>query len=193
MKSIPTLTSSQLKSPENKVLQAIKKLAVKYSWTLIRSLNLPIDERDDLEQEIHLALWLSLARFNVGRGEITAFLERVARNEMNDIIARRTAARRDYRRLIQLDGGPVGHQIATGLALDEKIIQRIDIARFIDTLPKRLHSVATALKNYSPTEVSRKLGVSRDTVHRQILELRARLVKLGQCHNPISWVAQQKI
>jgi DNA-directed RNA polymerase specialized sigma24 family protein len=75
----------------------IKKLAIQYSWKMVRSLAVPVQEREDIQQDLHLALWLRLPRLNESRGAPPAFLHWVAKNEGRRIIEKRTAGRRDYR------------------------------------------------------------------------------------------------
>src|SRR3954470_23103426 len=74
----------------------IEKLAESRSWKVALALDLPFDEREDIQQDLHFALWKRLRRFDPSRGALTTFLFRVANNEASKIIGNRIAARRDY-------------------------------------------------------------------------------------------------
>ena len=74
------------------------------------------DKRADLLQEIYLALWQSLARFD-GRCALGTWVYRVAHNTATSVCIRR----RDRLRLVSLDDIDVpGPDAAMGKALDER-------------------------------------------------------------------------
>jgi RNA polymerase sigma factor (sigma-70 family) len=152
----------------------IAKLAVANSWRLIRALGIRVDEREDIQQDLHFALWIRVGRFDASRGAPSTFLRRVAENESRKIIANRIAACRDYRRCVGLDDRRVTCQSRNPFRREERLILRLDIGRFIESLPPKLRRVVIALKTCSPTEVAGQLGISRETVYERIHELRTR-------------------
>src|SRR5947207_2391727 len=94
---------SQPRVPPADVDAQIKRLAVRYSRRLVSWLSLPAHEQEDLQQDIHLALWLSWSRLDDSKGAPSTFLRRVAENEARTIVTRRRAARRDDRKRVELD------------------------------------------------------------------------------------------
>jgi len=178
MNPSPFFEGSQARVSPTDLDSEIEKLAVRYSRGLVYRLRLPSHEQEDLQQDIHLALWLCCGRLNTRRGGPKTFLRHVVENEVRTIVARRRAARRDNRKDVGLDL-PVGQRTNFRNRREEWLTMRLDVLRKIEELPTSLQRTAIALQRGSPTEVARKLNICRDTVYRHIKEIRSRFGAVG--------------
>src|SRR6185295_15326231 len=74
---------------------------------LTRAYEADIDRRRDVLQEIHMALWQSLARFD-GRSALGTWVYRVAHNTATSVCIRRKPARVQLVSLEDIELAPVG-------------------------------------------------------------------------------------
>jgi RNA polymerase sigma factor (sigma-70 family) len=148
-------------------------IARRYSWKVVWELGLPVHEQEDIMQELLLAVWQRLERFDPGRGGCLPFLRCVIANEAKKIEEYRRAACRDYRRCVTLNECSA---VATRPGdRENRLILRIDISRFVSSLPLKLRLVALELMRAKPGEVVLRQRISRDTVHQRIRQMRSRL------------------
>lgn len=125
--------------------------------------------RQDLLQEIALALWRALPTFR-GDASLRTFVARVAQNRAVDHVARHA-----------------GHM---GLALDEAFVdERIDPARSAESAQRRdrllaavrrlpvgqRQAVVLALEGFSQREVAEALGVEENTIAQRLGRARRQL------------------
>ncbi|MGA7415639.1 MAG: sigma-70 family RNA polymerase sigma factor [Bryobacteraceae bacterium] len=153
----------------------LQKLAIQYSRKAVYDWRLPYDDREDLQQDLHLALWQKQSRFDASRGEADAFLRRVARNECIKLLKKRTAGRRDYRLDVALDDRKGQTLIGTchnPLGAEKRLIRGIDVRRAIASLSPKLRRIANALRESTPTDLVPRLGASRATLYRMIASIR---------------------
>ena len=128
-------------------------------------------DRDDLVQELLIAVWLASDKFNPARASLRTFFERVIASRLMSTI--RTTRRRPP--MQPLDLATVG-----GMATDATSFElRLDIARLLRQLDSTDRRVAVALAQFSPMDASRKLGLGRSTVYRHIGKLRASFAAAG--------------
>jgi DNA-directed RNA polymerase specialized sigma24 family protein len=168
--------------PASNTEAGIKKLAIQYSWKMVRSLAVPLQEREDIQQDLHLALWLRLPRLNESRGAPPAFLHWVVKNEGLRIIEKRTAGRRDYRLCIGLDEPACERIIGTckdPFRREDRLILKADVQRGLRALSPKLRRVAIALQEASPTDLLGLLGISRASLYRLIEHIRTEFEALG--------------
>ncbi len=142
----------------------IEKIARRHAWNVVDELGLQPDERRDIQQELHLALWLRLKKYDPNRGTLKTFLERVAKNESRKLVAYRKARRRWPGYTVDQNDQLSGRE--------DKMNLRIDTKRAIQLLPSRLRRVALALKEYSCSEAVVLLGISKATLYRLLTSLK---------------------
>ena len=160
----------------------LERLARRYSWAIVNELGLPPQAQEDIQQDLHLALWLRLGHHDDARGARSTFLRRVALNERGKIIARRTAQCRDYRQCVGFESCVPKQKRSPGrspFSREEKMVTRIDVNRAIRSLPAYLRRIAFTLETYLPSEAVAILGFSRATTYRLVAELRSRFKRLG--------------
>ena len=68
------------------------KIAKTLSCGVVNLLTCPRDEQEDFQQEIHIALWMRLARFDKRQSSLRTFLWHVGTNEARRIVTRERAA-----------------------------------------------------------------------------------------------------
>ncbi len=178
----PVLLERLVSSAPDYATDRTRKLAIQYSWKAVYDWGLPYDDREDLQRDLHLALWQKQSRFDARRGESAAFLRQVAKNECIKLLKKRTAARRDYRLDVTLDEKACQTKIGTSKDLrrvEKRLIRAIDVRRAIASLSAMLRRIAIALQESSPADLPLSLGVSRATLYRLIASIRANFMLQG--------------
>jgi DNA-directed RNA polymerase specialized sigma24 family protein len=119
---------------------------------------------EELEQEGLFACWRALPRFDATRGLLKTYLEHVIANQFASL----GRARRCRPRLQQIghDDCRVGATWAGGVEL------RADIHRVLGALQGGDRLIALMLMEHTPTEASRRLGISRSSLHARIQRIR---------------------
>jgi RNA polymerase sigma factor (sigma-70 family) len=128
-------------------------------------------DREDLEQEGMVACWCALKHFDSSRACLRTFFEIVVAARLASL--GRARSRRP--RLLPL-GDDVDQAVSASAA---EIELRADVQRVLDALPDADRQVALALIDYTPTEVSRLVGVARSTVHERIRHIRVAFTDAG--------------
>jgi RNA polymerase sigma-70 factor (ECF subfamily) len=127
-------------------------------------------DREDLEQEALLGLWMALRHYDASRASLRTFLERVADKRFASLLRRRRSAVLIER----LDG----HRFATADGIPAVQFQ-VDFERVLAPLGDPDRALALLLIDHGPTEISRMLGVARSTVYARIARLRRAFLKAG--------------
>jgi RNA polymerase sigma-70 factor (ECF subfamily) len=149
----------------NANLPALSRLAGSY----VRSAS----EREDLLQDIALALWQALPRF---RGECSerTFLFRIAHNHCIDHITRR----RPMASLQELEVEPVDG----GTSIETRLNQQQDSARLMEAVRRlpliQRQVVVLALEDMDYAEIAQVLGITENNVGVRLNRARASLRKL---------------
>lgn len=126
-------------------------------------------DREDLEQEALLGLWMALPHYDASRASLRTFLERVADKRFTSLLRRRRPV------LIErLDG----HRFATADGIPAVQIQ-VDFERVLAPLGDPDRALALLLVDHGPTEISRMLGIARSTVYARMARLRRAFLEAG--------------
>lgn len=130
-------------------------------------------ERDDLMQEIALALWQALPRFR-GESSERTFLFRIAHNHcINHIVRRRPTSS-----LEELEIDPVDESRAVDVALGA-MQESQRLAEAVHRLPMiQRQVVVLALEDMDYAEIAAVLGISENNVGVRLNRARATLRKL---------------
>ena len=100
--SLRSTAGPSLPDLESAFLQAYpqaRRAARAMAGNLVSCLGLPQVEREDIEQEVMLDLWLRLQRFESRLSSLPTFATRVARNRVTMIFRSYTAAKRNARQI----------------------------------------------------------------------------------------------
>lgn len=178
-------------------LQLLLRQADRTACRLMRWLGLPAHERDDVHQDLLLDLIARLPAFDPGRGSLGAFAQtvfahracRIARNVVRErrlfgrervstddpITPACGTSRGDL--FAEEDGLPalLGQPVDDAAAVE----RRLDVERAFATLSNTEVAFCVALKNSTPTELSRSGRGGRSSVYRRISYLRLALTAAG--------------
>jgi len=137
----------------------------------VANVTVPAFEREDLEQEGLTACWRALPQFDPNRASLRTFVELVVASRLASVI-------RSTRRIPPSE--PIEPANDPSVRPDVSIFEmRTDVCRVLNLLTKGDRRLALLLMKYSPTEVSRRLGVGRSTVYERMRKLRPRFVRAG--------------
>jgi RNA polymerase sigma factor (sigma-70 family) len=128
-------------------------------------------DREDIEQEALIAFWFALPRYDPKRASLATFMERVVANRVTSLI-RRARRARDSCSLESADAR--GHSPGVG-----SIELHTDVIRVLERVDDRDRRLALALMEYTPSQASRKLLVSRSTIYEGIRRLRTAFILAG--------------
>jgi RNA polymerase sigma-70 factor (ECF subfamily) len=127
-------------------------------------------DREDLEQEALLGLWMALRHYDASRASLRTFLERVADKRFASLLRRRrkplVIERLDSQRFATADGIPA-------------VQFHVDFERVLAPLGDPDRALALLLVEHGPTEISRMLGVARSTVYARMARLRRAFREAG--------------
>jgi len=132
------------------------------------------DARRDLEQEALLELWRKFPLFDSRRACWQTFAERVVANRMISVVRLHRSERRGRGR-----DEPLDELHRTLRAPAECLDLRVDVRRVLASVSHFDRAVARSLIDYSATETSHRLGVSRATLYRAVRRLRTVFMTAG--------------
>ncbi|WP_339910895.1 sigma-70 family RNA polymerase sigma factor [Symmachiella dynata] len=138
-------------SPKTEVLD---RLADRHARGFVgRTNGLAADEHEDTKQELLLALYQAIDKYDPSRGTLAAFLDRVLRNRTAEMARRRNAAKRDWRR-----NGPSLQHPLRGRDASEPIDS--PLSDLIDAREARAHTG----RNERQSEEAAALKLDMDTL-----------------------------
>ncbi|WP_421681394.1 RNA polymerase sigma factor [Stenotrophomonas bentonitica] len=158
---MPLPTSADLQSILREHWPMLSRLAYSYTPDIAR--------RDDLLQEVSIAVWQALPRWR-GEGSLRAFIARVAHNRSVDVLAteQRLSAR------VLDDGWPDPN--ADPLRHAEAQQQRDELLSAVISLPLGYRQVVSlALEGFSHREISDALGLEENAVAQRLSRARRQL------------------
>ncbi len=126
-------------------------------------------DREDLEQEVLLGLWMALRHYDSSRASLRTFLERVADKRFASALRRRSPVQIEC-----LDG----HRFTTADGIPA-VQFKVDFERVLAPLGDSERALALFLVDTAPTEISRMLGIARSTVYARIARLRRAFLEAG--------------
>jgi RNA polymerase sigma factor (sigma-70 family) len=138
-----------------------------------RSLGLPSDYREDLKQDVLLELWRRRSAYNPQRGSWRTFSEHVSANRITSAMRSMYSERSGHFRESRLEN------FRTLVAPEHQLDLRIDLEKVLAGVSQFDRKVARYLIGHSATETSRRLQVSRATIHRAVVRLRAAFTAAG--------------
>jgi len=144
------------------------------------------DDKEDLRQDMVVELLTALDRFDPDRSKRETFISRVL-----DKFVRYTARtlsthqRRASDSPLGLEEVALGFQPVVNDPRDGQLNEqdrrqlRLDMAKAIARMPERLRRICRLLTEYSPAEAAERLGVCRQSIYRNIAEIRRHLAAAG--------------
>lgn len=141
---------------------------------------LTIDDREDIEAQLLLAICSRARKFDSGRSSPGTFNSRVMDREVASILRYRLARRRLHLgRPELLDGGALDEiSVATPSTAARQEFW-LDVGKVVKKLPAPLKETVLALRSGSPTEASRTLGTAKSVVYERIAQIRQAFLAAG--------------
>jgi len=124
-------------------------------------------DREDIEQEIIVAVWLNLRRFDPLRASLRTFVERVSASKVASTLRRARAQKRT-------GAHPERHDVDS-TRIQFAIELRIDVRSALRTLSRDDQKIARLRLHFTPMEIARVLGCSRTAVYRSLVRIRQAL------------------
>jgi RNA polymerase sigma-70 factor (ECF subfamily) len=163
---------------------------------LVRNLQLPVHQREDLRQELLLDLIARLKRFDPARGTLNAFASVIIRHQVGRLGKRINRERAifapaflrdslvdDRTVAAAFDTVVEAHGYTSGFAHHYDrfvtIDRRLDLARVLGKLRPDDLSLCLKLAEQTPAELSRSGKFSRATLYRRLRNIRLRLLAEG--------------
>ena len=128
-------------------------------------------EREDVEQEVLVRIWIALARFDRRKASLRTFVERVAANSVASSLRRETAKKRTKSK----DHDSVTESRPVLLQIEV----RVDFHRALGRLSPTDRRVAGLIAEEGPARIARILRISRSAVYRSIGRIRVALMEAG--------------
>lgn len=148
---------------------ALRAVQVRTAAAVATGRTLAVD-REDLEQEALLGLWMALRHHDASRASLRTFFERVADKRFASLLRRR----RSHVVIERLDG----LQFATADGIPA-VQFHVDFERVLAQLGDPDRVLALLLMEHGPTEISRMLGIARSTVYARLARLRRAFREAG--------------
>jgi RNA polymerase sigma-70 factor (ECF subfamily) len=120
------------------------------------------EDREDLEQDAWVHVVVGMRRYDAKRARPRTFAARIVNSKLKTAIKHRHAEKRDRRRVSprnpeELDLPDARHD-------RELLDDQIDVREALDRLPPELRAIATLFETLTEAEVTRRTGMSRQTV-----------------------------
>lgn len=164
---------------------------------LVGRAGLTESDRADVEQSLALEVVRRIRRFDPERGRFEATVRRIVENAVADILAARKAACRDYRRrgpsLNEMVRDENGKRVERSETFDseehlrrtgrrpasERRDLKLDLDDAMADLPPDLRRLCERLRNESPTEIARDMGIPRGTLYERMRKIREHFERRG--------------
>ena len=151
-------------------------------------------DQEDLEQELHLDLFLRLHKFNPQKSSRNTFITRVVNHKIATILESRNGEKRDFRLCTYSFDTTLGstpadqpnnrqettmeeYLIRTGRLRSQEMHSHeltVDIRRVMVDLPQDLQDLCKQLMTKTVSEVSRDTGIPRPTIYDRMKRIAAR-------------------
>ncbi|MEK6675074.1 MAG: sigma factor [Planctomycetota bacterium] len=148
-------------------------------------------DKEDLEQDLLLAILESWKRFDSRRASAMTFVARIIENKAASMVRALRAAKRDARRCMPIHGADElaandfdEDEVRTrgGLPVHsalEAMLLRLDVAEVLAKLPSPLRQLCKDLMEESISNVARSWGRDRRVLYRALRTVRTRFVDAG--------------
>ena len=145
------------------------------------------DASDDIAQELMLHLIKIWPQYDRGLSQPITFIHEVVDRKIGELIRLQKRMKRDYRLAVPLteqaeDGLLDGVRGQPEVSEHELIEIREDCVTILATLPEDLREIAELLKELSPSDIARRLNISKSQVSRRMAKLRQHFVAEGYGH-----------
>jgi RNA polymerase sigma factor (sigma-70 family) len=135
-------------------------------------------DAEDLEQDVAMHVYKQSGRHNPARGSREAFIGRVTKNALLNLMEKRYAKKRDHRR--DREYGDVDEDaLLDGEITPERIDLKIEVQDALARLPADLREIALLRIDTSEAEIAKSLGMTRGEVRWALLQVESALRAAG--------------
>lgn len=173
--------------------EATQDLLDDYAWKrinfraqrLTEAFQLTPEDKEDMAQEMALAILKATNRFDPTRTRRKAFIRGILDREFKHLARRlRDSIRHSCLSPASASEMPDFHPAVNNphqgeLSDQARTELAMDLAGFIPQLPPRLQRIAECLKTHSPAETARGLGVNSANVYRAMRQIRSLMIEAG--------------
>lgn len=145
-------------------------------------------DREDLEQDLAVAVLECQARYDASRGKPSTYISRCIEHRLVDLIRRNRRQCRDVfreRAIVYDDEDAAEACVYDGLADPDSARPqglsdlRMDLSSVIARMPQRLRRICALLRTHSPFAISKELGVPKQRIYQDIGRIRERFAAAG--------------
>jgi RNA polymerase sigma factor (sigma-70 family) len=145
--------------------------------------------REDLCQQICMAVLAKAGQYDSARSKWKTYLDRIIKAEIQDYVLSRRYLK--HKPMVSVDD--CDHDDSPGESLGEllvyndpppgepdmfeKLIYAAEQQEAIDAMPERLRDICELLKHYSATETANELGLSPNAVYREMKKIRTLFIE----------------
>lgn len=145
------------------------------------------DASDVISQDLTLHLIKIWPQYDPGLSQPITFIHEVVDRKIRELIRLQKRMKRDYRLEVPLteeteDGQLDGVRGQPAVSDHELVEIQIDCETILATLPEDLLEIAELLKELSPSEIARRLNISKSQVSRRMAKLRQHFEAAGYGH-----------
>ena len=158
-------------------------------WFLIKKCGFPRQRFEDLQQELLVDLIRRLPRHDPARSPRNAFITRVVKNKVFDILTERDAPSREHIRNevsidkpLRQDGSPAKlcDMLCGARSGSDSSDLAMDLEHALAALPRDLRALwDLILQGFTPKEISSRTGIPRTTLHDRRDRLHEHLRRAG--------------
>lgn len=154
----------------DQALPVVRDLAGRKASAFVRSRQLPIREREDVESHLVLNFITRWPKFDAERASVQTFASRLMDKELTSILRYRLAQCR------QITEFPERHRCLRAESIHQF---RIDLERAMAPLPNIVRETAFVLTWSSVVDAAAELGCSRQMINRRKHQIRDALIAAG--------------
>lgn len=145
------------------------------------------DASDVISQDLTLHLIKIWPQYDPGLSQPITFIHEVVDRKIRELIRLQKRMKRDYRLEVPLneeieDGQLDGVRGQPSVSDHELVEIQVDCETILATLPEDLLEIAELLKELSPSEIARRLNISKSQVSRRMVKLRQHFEAAGYGH-----------
>ncbi|MEK6676408.1 MAG: sigma factor [Planctomycetota bacterium] len=176
--------------PDPKLLEYANRIIHHKARQLVLESGFSPSDREDIEQELRIAILERWKAFDSRRASDRTFAARIIENKAVSLIRANRAAKRNIRRCTPLynervtDGDFDEERARSRRGIHsrsalESLSLRLDVAALLADLPKDLRCVSEQLLLGSVSDACRRSGKHRSTIYRAIHDLREYFAQAG--------------
>lgn len=145
---------------------------------------IPVEEREDLTQQLRVTVIEALVTYNPDRAQVTTFIATCVERRSWNLLRARLSQRCDRQRLVRVD---TTDEAAALRALPDPQSEtaeaacdlRSDVAAVVRRLSPHLQAICALLPTHAPFAIAQELGMTKHAVYRDVELIRSAFTEAG--------------